>query len=236
MTDARSNRIAVVCHCMMNVHSLEANLAEYRGLEEEVVGAIIESGFGIVQLRCPETRLHGVERLPMPKDTYDKPHIRESYSAQAREEVLQLKEFVGNGAEISLIVGAEASPSCGVTMVGRWKEGVPVATRKFPQDVDFVPGRGGLLRGVGEAAGRGGHQARLGGGAGEVHKKGVPRDVPGDPPEDPGTIASFLRKFLYFWFLNKSLISRRVISISSSSPGPLGTGSSTGRTTSVPVT
>ena len=137
MPDERSNRIAVVCHCMMNVHSLEANLAE-----EEVIGALIESGFGIVQLRCPETRLHGVERLPMPKDTYDKPHIRESYSAQAREEVLQLKEFVGNGAEISLIVGAEASPSCGVTMVGRWKEGVSVATRKFPQDVDFVPGRG----------------------------------------------------------------------------------------------
>ena len=73
MPDERSNRIAVVCHCMMNVHSLEANLAEYRGLEEEVIGAIIESGFGIVQLRCPETRLHGVERLPMPKDTYDKP-------------------------------------------------------------------------------------------------------------------------------------------------------------------
>jgi predicted secreted protein len=142
MPDERSNRIAVVCHCTMNVHSLEANLAEYKGLEEEVIGALIESGFGIVQLRCPETRLHGVERLPMPKDTYDKPHIRESYSAQAREEVLQLKEFVGNGAEVTVIVGAEASPSCGVTMVGRWKEGVPVATRKFPQDVDFVPGRG----------------------------------------------------------------------------------------------
>ncbi len=142
MPDERSNRIAVVCHCMMNVHCLEANLAEYRGLEEEVIGALIGSGFGIVQLRCPETRLHGVERLPMPKDTYDKPHIRESYSAQAREEVLQLKEFVGNGAEIAVIVGAEASPSCGVTVVGKWKEGVPVATRKFPQDVDFVPGRG----------------------------------------------------------------------------------------------
>ena len=142
MADERSNRIAVVCHCMMNVHCLEASLAEYRGLEEEVIGALIESGFGIVQLRCPETRLHGVERLPMPKDTYDKPHIRESYSAQAREEVLQLKEFVGNGAEVTVIVGAEASPSCGVTVVGKWKEGVPVETRKFPKDVDFVPGRG----------------------------------------------------------------------------------------------
>ena len=60
----------------------------------------------------------------------------------AREEVLQLKEFVGNGAEIPVIVGAEASPSCGVTVVGRWKKWVPVSTRKFPQDVDFVPGRG----------------------------------------------------------------------------------------------
>ena len=112
------------------------------GLEEEVVRALIEKGFGIVQLRCPETRLHGVERLTMPKDTYDKPHIRESYSAQAREEVLQLKEFARNGAEIAVVVGAEASPSCGVTVVGRWKEGVPVETRSFPDDVDFIQGRG----------------------------------------------------------------------------------------------
>ncbi len=142
MPDKRSNRIAVVCHCMMNVHSLEANLAEYKGLEEEVIEALIKKGFGIVQLRCPETRLHGIERLPMPKDTYDKPHIRDSYKAQAREEVLQLIEFVKNGAEISVIVGAEASPSCGVTVVGRWKEGISVETRKFPEDVAFIEGRG----------------------------------------------------------------------------------------------
>jgi len=142
MPDPRSNRIAVVCHCMMNVHSLEADLAEYPGLEEGIVQALIGKGFGIVQLRCPETRLHGIERLPMPKDTYDKPHVRESYAAQAREEVLQLKEFVKNGAEISVIVGAEASPSCGVTVVGRWKEGVPVESRRFPRDVDFIQGRG----------------------------------------------------------------------------------------------
>jgi len=76
------------------------------------------------------------------------PHIYITGTTQRGEDphgdpdVLQLKEFVGNGAEISVIVCAEASPSCGVTVVGRWKEGVPVATRKFPRDVDFVPGRG----------------------------------------------------------------------------------------------
>ncbi len=142
MKDRRSNKIAVVCHCILNVHSLEDGLAEYAGVEEEVVEALLDKGFGIVQLRCPEIRLHGIERLPMPKDTYDKPAIRESYSAQAEEEALQLREFVKKGAEVVAVVGAEASPSCGVSIVGRWKEGTRAGTRRFPDDVDFIDGRG----------------------------------------------------------------------------------------------
>lgn len=142
LDDSRSNRIVVVCHCILNVHSLEDGLAEYPGLEEDVVKALMEKGVGMVQLHCPETRLHGIQRLPMPKDTYDKPEIRASYAAQAREEVLQLREFMKNGAEIVAIVGAEASPSCGVNIVGRWKTDVPVETRRFPEDVDFIEGRG----------------------------------------------------------------------------------------------
>jgi predicted secreted protein len=142
LNDNRSNQIAIVCHCIANVHSLEDGLAEYPGLEEEVMRALIDKGFGIVQLRCPETRLHGIERLPMPKDTYDKPHIRDSYRKQAEEEILQLKEFVKKGAGITVVIGAEASPSCGVTIVGKWKDGVPVEVRQFPRDVNFVQGRG----------------------------------------------------------------------------------------------
>jgi len=38
MTDKRSGKIVVVSHCMLNVHSLEDNLAIYPGLEQEVVG------------------------------------------------------------------------------------------------------------------------------------------------------------------------------------------------------
>ncbi|MFQ6054145.1 MAG: CD3072 family TudS-related putative desulfidase, partial [Candidatus Bathyarchaeia archaeon] len=140
--DPRSNRIVVVAHCILNVHSLEDGLAEYPGLEEDVVRALMGKNVGIVQLRCPETRLHGIQRLPMPKDTYDKPEIRASYAAQAKEEVSQLREFVKKGAEIVAVVGAEASPSCGISIVGRWRQGVPVETRRFPEDIDFVEGRG----------------------------------------------------------------------------------------------
>jgi predicted secreted protein len=130
---------------MLNVHSLEDNLAEYPGLEEDIVKIVLEQGVGFVQLRCPETRLHGVERLPMPKDTYDKPKIRENYRKQAEEEVLQLKEFVKKGAKIVAIVGAEASPSCGVHYVAKWRLGVDPKDRKWPETVDFIPGRGVYL-------------------------------------------------------------------------------------------
>lgn len=138
----RSNKIAVFCHCMLNVHSLEDNLAEYPGLEEDIVKKALDQGVGFVQLRCPETRLHGIERLPMPKDTYDKPNIRENYRKQAEQEILQLMEFVKNGAEIVAIIGAEASPSCGIHYVAKWKLGVEPKDRKWPDTVDFVPGRG----------------------------------------------------------------------------------------------
>lgn len=138
----RSNRIAVFCHCMLNVHSLEANLAEYPGLEEDIVKIALDQGLGFVQLRCPETRLHGIERLPMPKDSYDKPKIRENYRKQAKGEVAQLKEFIRNGAEIVAIIGAEASPSCGIHYVAKWKSDTDKKDRKWPDTVDFVEGRG----------------------------------------------------------------------------------------------
>ena len=138
----RSNKIAVFCHCMLNVHSLEANLAEYPGLEEDIVKIALDQGVGFVQLRCPETRLHGIERLPMPKDSYDRPKIRKNYRKQAEGEVAQLKEFVRNGAEIVAIIGAEASPSCGVHYVAKWKPDTDKKDRKWPDTVDFVEGWG----------------------------------------------------------------------------------------------
>lgn len=138
----RSNKIAVFCHCMLNVHSLEENLAEYPGLEEDIIKIALDQGVGFVQLRCPETRLHGIERLPMPKDSYDKPKIRENYRQQAKGEIAQLKEFVKNGAEIVAIIGAEASPSCGIHYVAKWKQGIDKKDRKWPDTVDFVEGRG----------------------------------------------------------------------------------------------
>lgn len=45
MDDARSGRIDIVSHCILNVHSLEDGLAIYPGLEKDVVKIFLIKGF-----------------------------------------------------------------------------------------------------------------------------------------------------------------------------------------------
>ena len=40
------------------------------------------------------------------------------------------------------IIGAEASPSCGIHYIAKWKQGIDKKDRKWPDTVDFVEGRG----------------------------------------------------------------------------------------------
>ena len=49
----RSKKIVVVSHCMLNVHSLEDDLAIYPGVEEDVINLLIRKGVGIYQIPCP---------------------------------------------------------------------------------------------------------------------------------------------------------------------------------------
>jgi hypothetical protein len=46
LEDKRSGRLVVVSHCIINVHSLEDELAIYPGVEKEVVELLIEKGVG----------------------------------------------------------------------------------------------------------------------------------------------------------------------------------------------
>lgn len=50
MEDRISGKIVVVSHCILNVHSLEDNLAIYPGLEEDVINLLISKGAGIFQI------------------------------------------------------------------------------------------------------------------------------------------------------------------------------------------
>ena len=141
MEDRRSGKIVVVSHCLLNVHSLEDNLAIYPGLEEEVVRLLIQKGVGIYQIPCPEIELSGIFRKALPKEPYEHPKIRKAYQRMAEKLVGTLSGYVKKGYEIVAVLGAEGSPTCGVDYVGRWKDNIK-RKKEFPRDVEFVAGMG----------------------------------------------------------------------------------------------
>ncbi len=141
MQDKRSGKIVVVSHCILNVHSLEDNLAIYPGLEEEVVELLMKKGVGIYQIPCPEVELAGIFRKALPKDSYDHPKIREVYRKLAESISQTLKWYTKKGYEIASVLGAEGSPTCGIDLVGRWKTNIK-GKKEFPRDIEFVPGMG----------------------------------------------------------------------------------------------
>ncbi len=141
MSDERSGKIVVVSHCILNVHSLEDNLAIYPGMEEEVVKLLLKKGVGICQIPCPEIELSSIFRKALPKESYDRPKIREAYRKLADSIVQTLSSYAKKGYRISAVLGAEGSPTCGIYRVGRWKRHIE-GKKEFPRDVEFVPGRG----------------------------------------------------------------------------------------------
>lgn len=141
MKDQRSEKIVIVAHCILNVHSLEDNLAIYPGLEEEVIELLIKKGAGIYQIPCPEIELSGIFRKALPKESYEHPKIRNVYRQLADKITSTLKWHVKKGYKIKAVLGAEGSPTCGIELVGRWKKDVK-GKREFPRDIEFVSGMG----------------------------------------------------------------------------------------------
>lgn len=141
MHDRRSGRIVIASHCLLNVHSLEDDLALYPGLEEELIEMLIKKGVGIYQIPCPEVELAGIFRKPLPKESYDHPKIKKVYAGLAESISQTLIWYVRKGYQIPVVLGAEGSPTCGIERVGKWKKNVQ-GRRQFPRDIEFVPGTG----------------------------------------------------------------------------------------------
>jgi predicted secreted protein len=141
MKDKRSGKIVVVSHCILNVHSLEDNLAIYPGLEKEIVELLIKKGVGIYQIPCPEVELAGIYRKALPKESYEHPKIRKVYRELAENITRTLYGYIKKGYSISAVLGAEGSPTCGIGLVGKWKDGI-TGKKEFPRDIEFIPGMG----------------------------------------------------------------------------------------------
>ena len=137
MRDVRGMKLAVVAHCIMNQNTVAPGLASHRGAVEAFVKLLVEKGYGILQLPCPEATYLGMKRWWMTKNQYDSTGYRSHCRRILEPTLVTLEELTKTGAEY-IVIGVKGSPSCGIytTTTGEWQgdpsKATEVKTAKSP--------------------------------------------------------------------------------------------------------
>ena len=114
LKDKRSQKIAVVAHCILNQNARVLGLANHAGIIDELVKLFLEKDYGVVQMPCPELIYGGLKRWSLTKEQYDTPMFRNLCREISKSITEQVKEYLNNGVNVALVIGVEGSPSCGV--------------------------------------------------------------------------------------------------------------------------
>lgn len=129
LRDARSRRVVLVSHCLLNENTRYAGGASRPGAVIELVDELMSTGAGIHQLPCPEQRAWGgvLKRWTLPAYGSRLPrfvrrpllrlfvwHTRRVYRRLARRAARDVADYVRAGMSVEAFVGVGASPSCGV--------------------------------------------------------------------------------------------------------------------------
>lgn len=125
--DARSKRVILVAHCVLNQNSISDGTADFPGSDRALVELLLAAKVGIVQLPCPELMCLGLDRgnpdgaacpLLVENSRIRRAMARRSAERKleslARSVVYQVAEYRKHGFEVLGIVGINRSPSCGV--------------------------------------------------------------------------------------------------------------------------
>jgi len=131
-TDARSKKIVLISHCVLNQNSISDGTADYPGTNELILKLLVDSKAGIIQMPCPEMLCLGLDR----GDIYggerevvvENTRIRQELEKTVPNEIInnfvnqiifQIEEYIKNGFKIMGIIGVNRSPSCGVNTTSK---------------------------------------------------------------------------------------------------------------------
>ncbi|MBV7271852.1 DUF523 domain-containing protein [Clostridiaceae bacterium UIB06] len=131
-TDARSKKIVLISHCILNQNSISDGTADYPGTNESILKLLVESKVGIIQMPCPEILclgldrgdIHGGEREVVVENTRIRKELKKTTSTEiinnfVNEVIFQIEEYIKNGFKIMGIIGIDRSPSCGVNTTSK---------------------------------------------------------------------------------------------------------------------
>lgn len=108
----RSHKVILVSHCILNQNAVVHPLARAQGAFRPLIDLLMDFGFGIVQLSCPETLMCGLKRLPMSKSDYDTPDYKLLCSELAARDTEMVARLKAGNVVIAGIIGIDQSPTC----------------------------------------------------------------------------------------------------------------------------
>lgn len=117
----RNRKIILVAHCLLNINAKVYGIAEEKG-GSGLVGELIQRGYGIIQLPCIEMAMYGVQRWGVVYEQSDFPGFRNKCRELLIPIVEQVADYSKHEYEITAVIGADYSPTCGVNIipVGSW--------------------------------------------------------------------------------------------------------------------
>ncbi|MGB9676655.1 MAG: CD3072 family TudS-related putative desulfidase [Candidatus Bathyarchaeales archaeon] len=135
--DKRSNKLALVAHCILNQNSRVFGLAEEAGMIREVIEVFMRNNVGVIQMPCPELAYAGLSRTPKTREQYDTLEFRRICKKVAEELTRQISEYKRHGITLNVVVGVDGSPSCGVKNSGIFIEELRLALDKVGVSAPF---------------------------------------------------------------------------------------------------
>ncbi|MGC8983028.1 MAG: CD3072 family TudS-related putative desulfidase [Desulfurococcaceae archaeon] len=109
--DKRKKLVAVTAHCLLNQNTVVKPLASHEGAVKDLVKALVDLGYGIIQLPCPEALYLGLKRWWMSREQYDSRSYRSFAGKILEPYVALLEELVKDGCRY-ILLGVRGSPSC----------------------------------------------------------------------------------------------------------------------------
>ena len=134
-TDARSKKVILVSHCILNQNVKIDRCAWYAGAIREVTQTLLDAGVGLLQMPCPELLALGLDRQvekgalttiesedDRVSERMNEEKPRQLCARIARDLVYQIGEYQQNGFTVLGVLGINGSPTCGVE--SGWSNGV----------------------------------------------------------------------------------------------------------------
>jgi predicted secreted protein len=146
--DARSKKVMIVAHCILNQNARISTCASFPSALPEIPGYLIQQQIGIIQWPCPELNFLGLGRQGQDcrnwtgsyhhenGEVYDQmtvPEGRQYLRNVAENLVYQIKEYQKYGFRVLGILGINGSPTCGVDMT--YYEGLKIGKGAFIEEL-----------------------------------------------------------------------------------------------------